>query len=77
MDSVATECPAAEEDDDAGSGASCLLRVGRDSDWLLLDQGSEVRGANVAIGAQSGLRSELLSKHLRESLSGEGRSLNE
>ncbi|XP_039982009.1 E3 ubiquitin-protein ligase rnf8 isoform X2 [Xiphias gladius] len=50
MDSVATESPAAEEDECSDSEVLCLMRVGRNSDWLRLFDNTEItigRGADV------------------------------
>lgn len=48
MESVATNSSVAEEEDDADSDVSCLMRVGRNSDWLRFYENSEVQYANVA-----------------------------
>ncbi|TNN76113.1 E3 ubiquitin-protein ligase RNF8 [Liparis tanakae] len=50
METVTTDSAAAEEDDCSGSEVSCLMRVGRNSDWLRLFENTEVtigRGMEV------------------------------
>ncbi|XP_014908606.1 E3 ubiquitin-protein ligase rnf8 isoform X1 [Poecilia latipinna] len=50
MDSVATDCCSAEEDDCSDSEVLCLMRVGKNSDWLRLFENAEItvgRGVEV------------------------------
>ncbi|XP_026197860.1 E3 ubiquitin-protein ligase rnf8 isoform X6 [Anabas testudineus] len=50
MDSVTTDCAAAEEDECSDSEVLCLMRVGRKSDWLRLFEKTEItigRGMDV------------------------------
>ncbi|XP_043963186.1 E3 ubiquitin-protein ligase rnf8 isoform X3 [Gambusia affinis] len=50
MDSVTTDCCSAEEDDCSDSDVLCLMRVGKNSDWLRLFENAEVtvgRGLEV------------------------------
>eukprot|EP00066_Takifugu_rubripes_P021216 XP_011610482.1 PREDICTED: E3 ubiquitin-protein ligase RNF8 isoform X3 [Takifugu rubripes] len=50
MESVATNSSVAEEEDDGDSDVSCLMRVGRNSDWLRFYENSEItvgRGLDV------------------------------
>lgn len=47
MDSVSTNSSVAEEDDASDSDVSCLMRVGRNADWLRFYENSEVRYANA------------------------------
>lgn len=47
MDSVTTDCAAAEEDECSDSEVLCLMRVGRKSDWLRLFEKTEVQFANA------------------------------
>ncbi|XP_040920490.1 E3 ubiquitin-protein ligase rnf8 isoform X1 [Toxotes jaculatrix] len=50
MDNVATDCPAAEEDECSDSEVLCLMRVGRNSEWLRLFENTEItigRGVDV------------------------------
>lgn len=42
MESVTTESCAAEEDECSDSEVLCLMRVGRNSDWLRLIENTEV-----------------------------------
>lgn len=51
MESVATYSSAAEGEDDAGADVSCLMRVGRDSDWLRFYENSEVQYANANVAS--------------------------
>ncbi|XP_034756814.1 E3 ubiquitin-protein ligase rnf8 isoform X1 [Etheostoma cragini] len=50
MDTVTTDSSAAEEDDSSDSEVLCLMRVGRNSDWLRLFENTEItigRGVDV------------------------------
>ncbi|CAK6962732.1 E3 ubiquitin-protein ligase rnf8 isoform X1 [Scomber scombrus] len=50
MDNVTTDSPAAEEDECSDSEVLCLMRVGINSDWLLLPENTEItigRGVDV------------------------------
>ncbi|XP_042247356.1 E3 ubiquitin-protein ligase rnf8 isoform X2 [Thunnus albacares] len=50
MDNVTTDSPAAEEDECGDSEVLCLMRVGRNSDWLRLLENTEItvgRGVDV------------------------------
>ncbi|XP_029352299.1 E3 ubiquitin-protein ligase rnf8 isoform X2 [Echeneis naucrates] len=50
MDNASSECPAAEETDCSDSEVLCLMRVGRNSDWLRLFASTEIsigRGVDV------------------------------
>lgn len=47
MESESLESSVAEEDDCSDSEVSCLMRVGRDSDWLRLFENTEVQFANA------------------------------
>lgn len=46
MDNVTTDSSAAEEDECADSEVLCLMRVGRNSDWLRLMENTEVQFAS-------------------------------
>lgn len=48
MDGVTADSSAAEEDECADSVVLCLMRVGRNSDWLPLLENTEVLFANVS-----------------------------
>lgn len=48
MANVTTDSPAAEEDECSDSEVLCLMRVGKNSDWLLLPENTEVQFANVS-----------------------------
>lgn len=48
MDNVATDSSAAEEDECSDSEVLCLMRVGRNSDWLRLLENTEVQFANAS-----------------------------
>ncbi|XP_041660546.1 E3 ubiquitin-protein ligase rnf8 isoform X2 [Cheilinus undulatus] len=50
METITTDSSAAEEDERSDSGVLCLMRVGRDSDWLRLFDNTEIsvgRGMDV------------------------------
>lgn len=47
METVATGSPGAKEDESSEPKSSCLMRVGRNSDWLLLPNNTEVLAANA------------------------------
>ncbi|XP_015260716.1 PREDICTED: E3 ubiquitin-protein ligase RNF8 isoform X2 [Cyprinodon variegatus] len=50
MDSLTTVCFSSEEDDCSESEVSCLMRVGKNSDWLSLSENTEItigRGVEV------------------------------
>lgn len=48
MESVTTDSAGAEEDDCSDSEVLCLMRVGKNSDWLRLFENTEVPFANVS-----------------------------
>lgn len=45
---TAADCCAAEDDEYPDSEVFCLMRVGRNSDWLRLFENTEVQLANVS-----------------------------
>lgn len=45
METVTTDSSAAEEDECSDSEVLCLMRVGRNSDWLRLFDNTEVKSA--------------------------------
>ena len=48
MDTVTTDSSAAEEDVYSDSEVLCLMRVGRNADWLRLFENTEVQFANAS-----------------------------
>ncbi|XP_019201171.1 E3 ubiquitin-protein ligase rnf8 isoform X3 [Oreochromis niloticus] len=58
---TAADCCAVEDDECPDSEVFCLMRVGRNSDWLRLFENTEVQLANITIGRGVDVTYQLLS----------------